>query len=115
MDNSRDPQIQALFASAEHPLDDQAFGDKVMASTLGSSRRSGLVKAAIGVALVFCLLLTAPLLLEPALALGKLLLIPLFTPDNAVAAFLISPVNTLALPVGMLLLLLWFALRKLSA
>ncbi len=103
MTDNRDPDIQALFANAEQPLEDQAFCDRVMTSTRRSSRRSGLAWAAIGIALVFCLLLTAPLLQDATTALGRLMLIPLFTPDNAAAAFLLSPVNTLAFPAGMAL------------
>ena len=114
MTDNRDPDIQALFAHAEQPLEDQAFRDRVMVSTRRSSRGSGLAWAAIGVALVFCLLLTAPLLQDVAMALGIFMLIPLFTPDNAAAAFLLSPVNTLALPAGIFLLLLWLGLRKLA-
>ena len=110
MTEERDPDIQALFAQAEEPLEDTAFSETAAARVAALQRRARLRRWAFAIVLLLVLLFAAPPLQAIATGLAGLLALPIVRVDNPLLAQLLLPVNNSAFILA-LLLLCWRAFR----
>jgi hypothetical protein len=113
MNDERDPVLEALFEEARQDLSDERFTEAVVARAEARRRRVLSGRLAIAVLLVaFELLLDAPL--QHSLgALAEALNTPLFDTGTQWFAILLTPLNSLAGIVGLVLVGVHFLYRKL--
>ena len=95
MNDERDPILKALFAEAQHDLDDQAFTSLAMTRTRGREYRL-LAYGISGVLIVAAGAWFFSIPLEFAQLLAQALSTTLVDLGNSWLAFLLSPVNNIA-------------------
>ena len=112
MNDERDPALEALFSAAEKPSPNGDFASRVM-SRVDSRRRNVFIVRVAVVALIAALelLLSAPFSGVMGM-LADRLTDPLISLNDSWLAWLISPLNSAAGVVGVILLLLHFLYRK---
>ena len=112
MTEERDPDIQNLFASADEELTPNQFVPVVMETVASHERWSKIIKLGLwlcGALIVW--LLSAPI--QSAVAfLSQGFSIAFYSPENALLAGLLLPVNNVATLVVLFLLTLGYFLRK---
>jgi hypothetical protein len=113
MSDERDPVLEALFAESQQELSDDRFTNAVLARVEARRRRVLLGRLAIVVLLIaFELLLDAPL--QHSLgALAEALNTPLFDTGAGWFSILLTPLNSLAGLVGLVLFAIHLLYRKL--
>ncbi len=113
MNDERDPALEALFEEARQDLSDERFTDAVLARVEARRRRVLSGRLAIVVLLIaFELLLDAPL--QHSLgALAEALNTPLFDTGAQWFGILLTPLNSLAGLLGLMLVGIHFLYRKL--
>lgn len=106
MSTEYDPKLQALFIQAEQAFDHETFARAIMARIDRERRRTLLVWVSVGVLVIACLaVLAAPLMSALALA-SSLLPVELVEIENKWVQMLVSPVNSVAAPIAIGVLLL---------
>jgi hypothetical protein len=113
MNEERDPALETLFAEARQDLSSDRFTNKVLAKVEERRRRVLLGRLALVVLLIaFELLLDAPL--QHSLgALAEALNTPLFDTGGQWFGILLTPLNSLAGLLGLVLMGVHFLYRKL--
>ena len=108
MTDDRDPELQALFASAEEDLPGEAFAAGVMAGTRRVNRWKILVRVAAALAVIVC----AWIVYLPAQDAVSLMMhgltAPLIAVQNPLISQLLLPLNSAAFPIA----LAWLVLRR---
>lgn len=112
MSDERDPTLESLFAAAEEPLQDVAFTESVAGEITGRRRRLIFGRfGVLGMILVLEVLLQSPLQQSLGVAadwLGR----PIMTVEGEWLSFALSPVNTAAGIIGVVLLAVHLFLRS---
>lgn len=112
MNNGRDPVLESLFAQAEHNLVEDEFTAEVM-DQVATRRRNVLIGRFAIVALIIALevLLSSPLQNSAGL-IAQVLNTPLIELGSGKLALMVSPLNSVAGLIGMLLLGTQFFYRR---
>lgn len=115
MIDNRDPMLQSLFAGAQEELEGDAFTTRLMSKVDRLTRMSRLRRIGVGLILIVCAWFAATPLQEAALAVTRGLYHPLIQLDDGLFAGLISPANTYAGALALILLGLRAAYRTLHS
>ena len=111
MTEQRDNFLESLFDAAEEELSDDAFTSSVVEDVQSRRRRILFGRLAVAALLVMLeLLLDSPL----QHSLGEMLGTPLYPIDHDWLAFVVTPINTVAGLVGLILLGLHFFYRRIA-
>ena len=108
-----DPLLREIFAAAEQPLPPEQFVRRLeqrMAQRRKVIRRA---RALAGISILALAWLLAGPLQAMGLAITQALNAPLFADGPGGVATTLLPLNTLAAPAGLCVLLLWLLFRKL--
>ena len=112
MNDVRDPLLESLFVQAERELVDEEFTARVMARVATRRRNVLLGRLAIVALLVALeLLLSAPLQ-NSAAVITQVLSTSLVELEGGAVATVVSPINSVAGLIGMLLLGMQFLYRR---
>ncbi len=113
MTTDRDPYIESLFQSAEEDFADDVFTSQVMSAVDNRRRRSIVGWVISGLVLASCAWLLVLILQDAVFLLTQILPETLVSTDNPWIAQFVSPINSVSGLLGLALLGLWAAFRKL--
>ena len=112
MSDERDPTLESLFAAADEPLVDAQFTDAVTDEITGRRRRLIVSRfGVLGMILLLEVLLQSPLQQSLGVA-AEWLGHPIFPVEGEWLSFALSPVNTAAGILGVVLLAVHLFLRS---
>lgn len=108
-DDSRDPQLQALFAAVDTPPEADDFGERVMRQVGHAKRRMILRRVCVALAIS---LIAIPLQ-DYALALSQVLIVSLVDIESDLVAQLLAPINSVGGLLSVVVLLLRLVHKRL--
>lgn len=112
MTTDRDSAVQALFDVAKHDLAEEPFVTRIMSQVDSLRRRSVIVWLGVGLVLVTCAWLLAAPVQDAVQLLTQALSMSLFDAGDRWLANLMAPINSVAGLVGLGVLALMAAFRK---
>ena len=112
MTTDRDPQLAALFQSAEEEYCDDGFTSQVMSAVEHRRRRSIAGWVVFGLVFAFCAWFTVLILQDAVFLLQQILPEAIIDMENRWAAQLLVPVNSVSGLFGLGVLGAWAAFRK---
>ncbi len=112
MTTERDSAVQTLFDVAKHDLAEEPFVTRVMSQVDNLRRRTVIGWIAVGLVLVACAWLLAAPVQDAVQLLAQALSLSLFEVGDRWIANLMAPINSVAGLVGLGLLGLMAAVRK---
>jgi len=104
MSIDRDPRLQALFDNAREELPLEAFTTQVMREINRARRRSIVVWSSMGLVLAVVAWFLAAPVQDAVNLMVQVLPLPLIDVNDAFLAELFSPVNSVAVPVALVIL-----------